>query len=276
MADNKGQKRAEIFQALHKGEGFLLPNCWNGGSARIFEEAGYPAIGTTSAGIAYAMGFPDGEAVLLNEVIRITREICRVVNIPLSVDMERGYGETPREVQESVRQVLQAGAVGINLEDGNPGKNPLISPLEDQLEKIRAVADLKKELSLPFVLNARTCLYWLKAEKGADLFDAAVIRARAFMDAGADSVFIPGVMSIAEAQALVDAIPGPVNLIAQPGFTDFDRVFNAGVKRISFGSGPIRSVLAHLMELAQGGKEGSTVFGGHDFSYDRANQFFKQ
>ena len=153
---------ARKFSRMHTDERmFILPNAWDGGSATVFEREGFQAIGTTSAGIAYSMGYPDGEKIAFADLLRVTGQIIDVINVPLSVDIERGYGSTIDDIKENVRKVIEAGAVGINIEDGHPGESPYLEELGRQVQIIRAIAELKQEMNIPFVINARTCVYLL-------------------------------------------------------------------------------------------------------------------
>lgn len=271
-------KQAEAFAGMHKkGRFFVLPNGWNGGSARVFQEAGFAALGTTSAGIAYAMGLPDGERVPLEELVRITREICRAVKIPLSVDMERGYGRDAGEVKAAVRRVVEAGAVGINIEDGLPGGTPLLNPLAAQTELIGVLKDLKREMGIPFVINARSCAVLLGAgDGGRSPLEEALRRGEAFARAGADAVFLPGPLTEEEAVRAVREIPLPLNLLLTPRFHDMKALAEMEVVRLSTGSAPVRKVLAELIGLGADlqRREGYERIFDHPFSYDRANDFF--
>ncbi|MFR3686939.1 MAG: isocitrate lyase/phosphoenolpyruvate mutase family protein, partial [Enterococcus sp.] len=154
------KERASKFSAMHKTEKmFVLPNVWNVGSAYVFEKQGFKAVATSSAGIAYDLGYPDGEDIPFEELLEVVKRITARISIPLSVDFDRGYGESVQEVKENAKRLILAGAIGCNIEDGMP--NGKLLPVDSQVEKIKALVELKHELGIDFVINARTCAYWL-------------------------------------------------------------------------------------------------------------------
>ena len=156
----KQRERAERFKQLHSsGKLLVLPNAWDAGSAVIFEKAGFSAIGTTSAGIAYSLGYPDGEHVGFEAVLECVTRIPERITLPLTVDMETGYGNDVAEIVENVRLVIELGAVGINIEDGVAHPSLGLSDLRKQLEVLQAFSGLKQTLDIPFVINARTDVY---------------------------------------------------------------------------------------------------------------------
>ncbi|MGM0240705.1 isocitrate lyase/PEP mutase family protein [Enterococcus sp. AZ103] len=158
MDMKKQRKQARIFSEMHKNGGmFILPNVWNVGSAVVFEKEGFQAVATSSAGVAYDLGYSDGEDISFEDLLEVVNKISNRIDIPLSVDFERGYGETKAVVKENAKKLVQAGAVGFNIEDGMPdGK---LSSLELQLEKIEGLVELKQELEIDFVINcSNLCL----------------------------------------------------------------------------------------------------------------------
>lgn len=278
MDKARQKKLAMDFAGMHTTpQLFVLPNAWDAGSAMVFEKQGFRAIATTSAGIAYSLGYPDGEIIGLDELCHVVSRITRRISVPLSVDLERGYGRTIGEVRESVRRAIEAGAVGINIEDGLPGETPRLEDLAFQTEKIRAIAELKEELDIPFVINARTCAYWMKIGSAENRMEIAIERGNAYAEAGADCVFIPGALPEGDVKTLVKGIDAPLNLIANPVFNDFDRMNELGVRRLSIGSGAVRAVFARLIDIAEEIHESRSVEGmlNHDFPYDRANTCFR-
>lgn len=268
---------AKRFHELHqKKKIFLLPYAWNGGSARIFEGERFEAVSTTSAGIAYSMGYPDGEKVSIEDVVRITKEIVGVVDIPVSVDMELGYGNTPEEVKKNVRKVIEAGAVGVNIEDGNPGEKPYLEELDIQVEKIKALKELRDEMEIPFFINARTCIYWLKVGSEERMLEEAVKRGNAFLKAGGDCVFIPGEIEYSIVEELVKRIEGPVNLIVNPLSKEVSKLERLGVVRLCMGSGASRAVFEGIIDIAAEYREKKTEkILETSFSYNKANNYFK-
>ena len=278
---NTQQQQAAHFQELHtRNELFILPNAWDAGSAKIFEKSGYKAIATTSAGIAYSLGYADGEVVTMEELLPVVRQIAKRTTVPLSVDIERGYGATPEEVTKNVRAIIAAGAVGINIEDGYPAAathaESYLEEITTQVAKIKQLAALKDELNIPFVINARTCAFWLDIGDNDSRLDATIERCNAYVAAGADCIFIPGKLDKETIAALTKAIAAPLNIIASPAFNDIQELQKIGIRRLSLGSGPVRATYAALMDIAntmQNKHDFSALF-SHPFSYQKANEFF--
>ena len=224
---------AKQFQAMHHtSEMLILPNAWDAGSAVIFKKAGFSAVGTTSAGIAYTLGYPDGENIALSELIDMERNILRRIGVPLSVDVEAGYGATVAQVVESVRSVIEAGAVGINLEDGQSDAKAALIPLEEQVARIRALAALKADMGIPFFINARTDVYWLSIGAAEDRFATTIERGTAFIEAGADGVFVPGQLDGSIIRELAYALNAPLNIIVMPLNPTVAEMQTLGVSRL--------------------------------------------
>ena len=229
----------------------MLPNVWDAASARIVEDAGFPAIATTSAGIAFAQGFPDGQKIPAGEMIAAIRRIVEAVKVPVTADVEAGYGEKPEDAGRTARNVIEAGAVGMNFEDatGNP-QHPL-TDLPQQLERIRAIRETAVQLAVPLVLNARTDVYLLQIGEPATRYDEALRRLTAFRDAGADCVFVPGIRDSETIRRIVADLKCPVNILGGPGSPSVSELVQMGVKRISLGSGPMRAALGLLRRVAE-------------------------
>lgn len=271
-------EKAKQFQKMHHDEEMLiLPNAWNGGSAKVYERQGCKALGTTSAGIAFAMGCSDGEEIAFEDLLRVTKEIINVVDLPLTVDMERGYGKTIEEIKNSVRKIIEAGAVGINIEDGILGTNPHLEKLNRQVKIIEAIAEIKRETGIPFVINARIDVFWLKIGEENERLKMTIDRSKAYTEAGADSVFVPGAFEKKGVQQLIDGIKAPLNIVANPVFYDIGQLSVMGLKRLSVGSGAVRMVFNTLIESAKELAEEKSIESlfHHQFSYDKANEFFK-
>jgi 2-methylisocitrate lyase-like PEP mutase family enzyme len=245
-------KKAEAFRAMHSGEGvLLLPNVWDIASARIIEEAGFPAIATTSAGIAFARGFPDGQKIHRFQMFGNIRLIARAVKVPVTADVEAGYGDKPEHAASTAGSVILQGAVGLNLEDATgDAERPLVD-LPLQLEKIQAIRESAEKWGVPLVLNARTDVYLLQVGDPARRYDESLRRMQAFRDAGADCVFIPGVRDATTIGRFVADLRCPVNVLAAPGSPSVSELAALGVKRVSLGSGPMRATLGLLRRLAQ-------------------------
>lgn len=230
---------ASDFLALHHGTGFVLPNAWDAGSARILEQVGFPAVATTSAGIAWSLGVPDGGVLDLDTMLEHVGRIVGAVGVPVSVDLESGYDDPAA----TVRRAVAAGAVGGNLEDQVGG---VLFDLEEAVDRIAAARDAAPVGS--FVLNARTDT-WFGGATG-DVFEETVTRAVRYVEAGADCVFVPGVVEEDDVRRLADAIPAPLNIVAGlASLTDAPTLFSLGVTRVSVGGSLARAALS-LVERA--------------------------
>jgi len=265
---------AEHFQQLHTSEKLLvLPNAWDAGSAVIFEKTGFQAVGTTSAGIAYSLGYPDGEHISFENIVDCSKKILKRTTVPISVDIETGFGDSPESIQSNVKQIIELGAVGINIEDGIIAPETGLIDLELQIERIKAIAELKHELDIPFVINARTDVYWLGVGEEKDRLSLAVGRARAYTTAGADCIFIPGILQLETIKTLVNEIPLPINLIATPEGLSPSELEALGVSRLSLGSGPVRATLALTQTIAKELKQGSfDTMLEKTINYQKANE----
>ena len=273
------KRRAEHFLALHRGRrALVLGSVWDVASAVIFERAGFAALGTSSAGIAYVHGYPDDEGLPRDAMIEAVRAIAARVGIPVSADMLTGYGDTPEAVAETCRLVLDAGAIGVNLEDSAPDGAKALAGRALQCEKIRAVRAMADEYGVPLVVNARTDSYWLKLGDEPSRLRTSIERANADREAGADCLFVPGALDAATIRALVREISGPVNILAMPGCPPVAELEQLGVRRISEGSGPARAALKTAQSIAHELLERGTYSAYHDsaVSYPEANKLFER
>ena len=249
---NREQRmRAELFHQLHAGPApLMLPNAWDAASARVIANAGAKAIATTSAGMAWALGYPDGEQLPVQELLAACRRICRVVDVPVSIDIERGYGQRAQDIGDLVGELIPLGVVGINIEDGtDPGTQTLAHPgvLRERIACVRAIA---QQRDLPFFINARIDTYLSNLPPEARL-DETRKRALAYVDAGADGIFVPGLADAEEIATLVRLLPVPLNVYAgYPGAPASPLLQQLGVRRISLGCGPMQATLAHLGAIA--------------------------
>jgi 2-methylisocitrate lyase-like PEP mutase family enzyme len=268
---------AARLRALHKPPPiFVMPNAWDAASARVFEAEGFPAIGTTSAGVAAALGYPDGGIVPSREMIEAVSRIVRAVKVPVSADIEHAYAATPDAVSEVVLRVVAAGAVGINLEDCVPGDSDL-EPLQLQVDKIKAIVKATTTAGVRIVINARTDGF-LRAFGAPDQrLGTAIERGRAYLAAGADCVFVPGVRDRETIAALVTGIGGPVNILAVDGTPPIAELEALGVARVSLGSGPMRAALAVVRDVARELKARGTyaAFTAHAMAFNDVNELMK-
>lgn len=251
MAEVRG--KTEAFRAMHRGpQVLLLPNAWDVASARVIQQAGFGAIATTSAGVAFSLGYPDGQRISRREMLEAVRRIATSVQVPVTADVEAGYGDRPQDAARTAQEVLAAGAVGMNLEDatGDP-QSPLLD-LALQVERVNAVREL------PIVLNARTDVYLLEIGAPEKRYDEALRRLAAFRDAGADCVFVPGLRDPETIARLVKDLQCPVNILGGPGTPSVPELQKLGVARVSLGSGPMRAALGLLRRLAEELKSAGT------------------
>lgn len=242
MKATSQRDHAESFRQLHAGPGILvLPNAWDVATARLVEEAGFPGIATTSAGVAWAYGYPDGERISRNEMLEAVRRIAAAVRLPVTADVEGGYGATPEAAAETARAVVAAGAVGLNLEDGTTDGGLLDVAL--QVERLQAARDAGASSGVLLVINARTDAFEVRAWEPARRFAEAVRRANAYRAAGADCLFVPHVSDAATIGRLAREIAGPLNVIAGPPAPPIRELEQLGVRRASLGPRVVQAAL---------------------------------
>lgn len=268
---------AERLRALHRTPPMLvLPNAWDAASARLIEAEGFPAIATTSAGVAATLGYPDGGVVPSKEMIEAIARIARAVKVPVTADIEHAYAATPDAVADVVMRVIAAGAVGINLEDCVPGATDL-EPLALQLDKIKAIIKASTKAGVRIVINARTDGFLRGFGASDTRLGVAIERGRAFLEAGADCVFVPGVRDAATIGSLVKGIGGPINILATEGAPSIPELEALGVARVSLGSGPMRATLGLLRDIARELKSTGTYssFTKNAMSFNDVNALMK-
>lgn len=276
MERAKQIENAKKFRKLHKGEMFFLPNAWNGGSAKVFEKQGFSAIGTTSAGIAYSLGYEDGEKIKFDDVLRVVKEIVKVTNLPLTVDIERGYGSTLEEIETNIEKVISLGAVGINIEDGIT-ENKNVDSLSYFIKKVKTIAELREKLGIPFVINARTDIYLLNTGNPDEMLEMTIERAKALKKVGADCIFIPGALDEETIIKLRSNINMPINLFVHDAFNDIEKLNQLGINRLSSGSALVRTTINKLINISTEFNNGEckSVL-SHNFSYAAANKYFRK
>jgi 2-methylisocitrate lyase-like PEP mutase family enzyme len=272
MATQSSQ--ADSFRGMHYGPNILvLPNAWDSASARIFEESGFSAIATTSAGIAFALGYRDGQRIPRQEMLEQVARIVRVVNVPITADAEGGYGDRPEDAAQTARAVIQAGAIGMNLEDATGDSAQPLVDLPLQIEKIKAVVEAGKTAGVRLVLNARTDVYLAQVGAPASRYEETVRRLTAYRDAGADCLFAPGIRDVATTAKLTNDLKFPVNILAVAGSPSVSELEKLGVARVSVGSGAMRATLGLVQRLAQELKQQGTYSALENApSYDQINQ----
>ncbi|MFG2650524.1 isocitrate lyase/phosphoenolpyruvate mutase family protein [Streptomyces sp. NPDC048436] len=236
------RSRAEAFRALHRtGEPLLLPNAWDHASAAALAHGGFPAIGTTSLGVASAAGKEDATGGTREETLRLARGLARLPAL-ITVDIEGGFSERPQEVAGLAAELVGAGVVGVNIEDGRP--DGTLTGTAPQCALIRAVKEAAPEL----FVNARTDTYWLRADDAAD---ETARRAAAYQHAGADGLFVPGLQDEHVISALVGTLDVPLNILFAPGHLTYRRLAEMGVRRVSSGSLLFRAALHAAVETAR-------------------------
>ncbi len=226
--------KAELFRAMHSGPHLLLlPNAWDAISARIVVEAGFLAVATTSGGVAWTLGYQDGEAAPWDEVVAATARIARAVVAPVTADIESGYGDTPDAVGRSIGDIIGAGIVGVNLEDGLRNANPPIRSIDDATARIGAAREAARAAGVPIVINARTDLYIKKIGDEESRFAETVARGRAYLAAGADCVYPIALRDPETIGRLVKALAAPVNIMVRDGLPSVPELEALGVARAS-------------------------------------------
>ncbi|HKA35852.1 MAG TPA: isocitrate lyase/phosphoenolpyruvate mutase family protein [Thermoanaerobaculia bacterium] len=251
IAEGLSQK-AEALRALHRpGRPLVLVNAWDVASARMIEEAGSKAVATTSAGVAFSLGFPDGQRISREKMLQAVAPICAAVSVPVTADMEAGYGDTAEEMDRTASGVVEAGAVGLNLEDGTGrDESPLLVP-ETHAAKIRAVVEGGRRRGVHLVVNARIDVYLDQVGPESGRLEDTIRRGLAYRDAGASCIFVPGVIDPSVIAALVDRLDCPVNVLAVAGGPSISELAKLGVARVSLGSGPMRAAMTLTKRLAE-------------------------
>ena len=249
------QELAARFRALHAPGTdplLVLPNAWDAMSARLVEDAGARAIATTSAGISWAQGYPDGQGLSRDAMAAAVRVIVRAVSVPVSADVESGYGDgTPADAAATARAVIDAGAVGINLEDAPGANGVVLVDVEQQAARIAAARAAAVAAGIDLFINARIDVMLRKVGDEGSRFDETVRRARAYVAAGADGVFVPGVGDAETIRQLAGAVGAPLNVIGGPGVPSIPELRALGVARVSVGPGLARAVMAQVRAAAK-------------------------
>lgn len=275
---NRDQQKqlAEAFKRSHRPPPLLLlPNAWDAMSARQFEAAGFGAVATTSGGLAWALGFPDGEKAPWQEVVEATRRIVRAVRVPVTADIEAGYGATAEQIGNRIAEILDTGAIGFNLEDGTPSREQPVRTIEDACARIRAARAAANAVGVPAVINARIDLYIKNVGEPKARFEETVRRGKAYLAAGADCIYPFGLADVEIIGSLVKALDGaPVNIVARPD-TPLAELERIGVARVSIASGATLAVMSQIKQIAEG-LYGRRLDGlKHDMARPEAQKLFE-
>ncbi|HEX6120273.1 MAG TPA: isocitrate lyase/phosphoenolpyruvate mutase family protein [Dongiaceae bacterium] len=235
---------AAMFHRLHEGpEPLLLPNAWDAGSARLMESLGAKAVATTSAGVAWTHGYPDGDSLPVRLLVSTVATISRAIRVPLTIDVESGYSDDPAAVEETMAKVVEAGAVGINIEDGSNAPDLLCLKIERALRA-------GNHFGIDLFVNARTDVYLRGLAPEDKRVTETLSRARLYRDAGASGIFVPGVRDAAEIRAVASGAGLPLNVMAWPGLPAADELSRLGVRRLSAGSGISQAMWGKAAALA--------------------------
>lgn len=249
----QAQKATRLLE-LHRGEEpLVLVNVWDAASACIVEQAGFPAIASSSAAVANTLGAPDGQKLAWPEMVGAIRRIAGAVKIPVTADVEAGFSSSLQDLENSIADVIAAGGVGVNLEDLLPDRGEFgpLYPLEEQLVRIKTTRSAGDKKGIHIVINARTDAYWQKEPGREEALRNTLERGKAYLQAGADCVFVPGLKDPAHIAAVVRELNAPINILAATGAPSIPELKQLGVKRISMGSGPMRAAMGLLRRIAQ-------------------------
>jgi 2-methylisocitrate lyase-like PEP mutase family enzyme len=270
---DKVRQGAAMFRDMHAGADLIvLPNAWDAGSAALMADAGFPVIATTSAGVAFALGYPDGERIGRKRMLEICGEIAAISPVPVTGDLEAGYGPEPEAVAATVTGAIEVGLVGCNIEDAQAGK---LLDLELAVARIRAGRAAAEKAGVPFVLNARTDPYLLRFGDAATNFAESVKRANAYLEAGATCAFVPGPGDAETVGKLVQAVKGPLNIMGGPaaaGGLDVPTLQRLGVRRLSTGGAVMQAAMADTKRALDELKAGTLGFAKGAYAHMAANK----
>ena len=246
------QEKALLFRSLHTPAAPLaLANVWDAASARLVQQAGAPAVATTSAGVAWGLGAADGDLLGRDEAVALIARVTAAVDVPVTADIESGFGETPADVAETIGQVLAAGAVGVNLEDGLRDRTAPLRDVAEQAERLAAARSAADAVGVDLYINARVDTYLRGVGAPETRLQETLARASAYLAAGATGVFVPGVGDPATIAALAELIPAPLNILVHPGSPSVPELAKLGVARASLGSAVAEAAYAVVRRAAQ-------------------------
>src|SRR5579859_2959002 len=294
---SSAQKALRLLELHHGPQPLVLINCWDAASAVMIEHCGLPAVATSSAALANALGFADGQHLPWEQMLDAVARICRAVKVPVTADIEAGFAPDVKGLETSITQIIQAGAVGVNLEDAIPAGlqqvdpnirhgSPLY-PLPEQIARIQAARRAAQAAGIHLVINARTDAYWQSGVEPAEAMRGTLERGKAYLQAGADCIFIPGLRNPDHIKTVIDHLSAdlrsddlrnndlrtnelpnkdlpsvhrvsPVNILAGPGVPSIPELARLGVKRVSYGSGPHRAAMGLLRRMAEEARTSGT------------------
>ena len=255
MVSSIQKEKAELFLKFHQDKEILvLLNSWDIGSSKLIEASGYKAIATTSMGIAAALGYPDCQVIQLSEMIGVITGIVKAVQVPVTVDIEAGYGNNINEIIESVKKIIATGIVGINIED-SIDLNPVLIDEVEFCERISAIRALSNSLDFHLVINARTDSFYTSLGSSQEKLSESIKRGNKYREAGADCIFVQPVWEKETITTLVKEINAPINILANPTIgsgspLSISELQDLGVARVSLGSGLMKATLALIKKIA--------------------------
>jgi 2-methylisocitrate lyase-like PEP mutase family enzyme len=254
------QKAGRLLE-LHRAEDpLVLVNAWDAASARMVERAGFPAVASSSAGVAFALGCSDGQKLPWREMVAAIKRIADAVQVPVSADIEAGFSADLSQLEGAIEEVIGAGAVGVNLEDAIPhqGEQGLLYPMTEQTARIQAARRIGEKLGVHLVINARTDAWLQQGVNREQAFHDALERGKAYLQAGADCIFVLGLRDAQSIRATLEELRAPINILATTGGLSIPELKKLGVKRISMGSGPMRAAMGLLRRIAEEAKSFGT------------------
>ncbi len=263
MVSSNQKEKAEQFLKYHYDQEILvLLNSWDIGSSKVVEASGFKAIATTSMGIAASFGYPDAQVIQLSEMLQVITGIVRAVQVPVSVDIEAGYGNNLTEVIESVKKIIATGIVGINIED-SVNLSPVLIDEMEFCERISAIRELSNSLGFHLVINARTDSFYTSTGSTQEKLSESIRRGNKYREAGADCIFVQPVWEKETIKTLVKEINAPINILANPSFgggapASVSELQDMGVARLSLGSSLMKATLALMKKVADELSENGT------------------
>lgn len=270
------REKAELLRSLHvPGNPVVFVNVWDALSARIVEELGFPAVATTSAGVAFAEGFADGEHISRSQMLAGVARVTRAVNVPVTADLESAYGTSIDDARATARGAIEAGAVGLNFEDAFRERE--LRDCEEQSARVAAMRAVADEMDVPLVINARTdCFFISDAPSDPWRLEETIRRGNRYLEAGADCVFVPGVTDEKLIAQIVAGLNGPLNVLAGAASPGVQQLAQLGVARISVGSGAIGYAMAQFRRAAESvQRDGSFAFTAERIPHAEMNALFE-
>ena len=245
------QKAKKFLVLHHEPKLLVLPNIWDPLGARLLEGLGYPAVATASAAVAYSLGYDDGQKIKFDAMLDVIERIASSVAVPMTADIERGYAEHPQEIAENIRQVMHAGAVGINFEDSSFEGGPL-QPIDFQCERIQAIRNMADKEGIPLVINARIDVFMRSADiSPSEKIAETISRGKAYLDAGADCLYPIGPGDVETLKRIREETEAPINVYASKLAASMKELAAIGISRLSLGPGLIRASLTTMRNVAR-------------------------